>query len=98
MLCEFPDVLSTSKTDLGSSSLMPFKISVPVGSAPVTSRPHRINLILAKEVDATLNQFLAAGLIQHSTSPYSSPLVVIPKKFGREDHGKLQEAQSNQQA
>ena len=60
--------------------MMLFNISVPEGSAPVTSRPHRINPILAKEVDATLNQYLAAGLIQHSTSPYSSPLVVIPKK------------------
>ena len=35
---------------------------------------------MAKEVDATLNQYLAAGLIQHSTFPYSSSLVVIPKK------------------
>ena len=33
-------------------------------------------------MDATLNQYVAAGLIQHSTSPYSSPLVVISKKFG----------------
>ena len=62
--------------------MMPFEISVPEGSAPVTSRPHRINPILAKEVDVTLNQYLAAGLIQHSTSPYSSPQVVIPKKSG----------------
>ena len=37
---------------------------------------------MAKEVDATLNQYLAAGLIQHSTSPYSSPLVVMPKTPG----------------
>ena len=37
---------------------------------------------LAKEVDATLNQYLASGLIQHSKSPYSSPLVVILKKSG----------------
>ncbi|CAB1100851.1 unnamed protein product [Ectocarpus sp. CCAP 1310/34] len=33
-------------------------------------------------VDAILDQYLAAGLIQHSTSPCSSPLVVIPKKSG----------------
>ena len=39
--------------------------------------------ILVKEVDATLDQYLATGLIQHSTSPYSSPLVVIPKTPGR---------------
>ena len=40
------------------------------------------NAHLGKKVDATLTQYLAAGLIQHLTSPYSSPLVVIPKKFG----------------
>ena len=48
VLCDFPDVFSTSKTDFGSCSLMPFEVSVPEGSAPVTSRPHRINPILAK--------------------------------------------------
>ena len=46
------------------------------------SRPHRINPILAKKVDATLNQNLAAGLILNSTSPYLSPLVVVPKPSG----------------
>ena len=40
-----------------------FEISVTIGSKPVTSRPHRINLILVKEVDATLDQYLAVGLI-----------------------------------
>ena len=82
VLCDFADVFSKSKTDYGSCSLMTFEISVPEGSAPVTSRPHRINPSFAKEVDATLNQYLAAGLVQCSISPYSSPLVVIPKKSG----------------
>ena len=61
---------------------MPFETSIPEGSTPVTSRPHCINPIWAKEVDATLSQYLEAGLIRQSTSPYSSPLVVIPKKSG----------------
>ena len=82
VLCEFPDVLSTSKTEFGSCSLTSFEISVPEGSAPVTSRPHRLSTILAKEVDATINQYLAAGLIQHSTSPYSSPLMSSRKSPG----------------
>ena len=80
VLCEFPNVFSTSKTDFGSCSLMQVEISVPESSAPVTSRSHRINPILTKEVHATLNQYLAAGLIQHSTLLYSSPLVVFPKR------------------
>ena len=37
---------------------------------------------MANEVEVTLDYYLAAGLIQHSTSTYSSPLVVIPKKSG----------------
>ena len=82
MLCEFPDVFSTSKADFESWSLMPFEISVPEGSALAISRSHRLNLILTKEVDATLNHYLASGLIQHSISLYLSPLVVIPKKSG----------------
>ena len=60
-------------------SPIPFESSVLEGSAPVISRLHRINPILAKEVDATLKQYLAAGLIQHSTSPSSASLVVIRK-------------------
>lgn len=35
VLCDFPDVFSTSKTVFGSSSFIPFKISMPADSAPV---------------------------------------------------------------
>ena len=37
---------------------------------------------MAKVVDSTSSQYLAAGLIEHSASPYSNLLVVIPKKSG----------------
>ena len=40
------------------------------------------NPSLASDVDAPLNQYRAAVLIQHSILPYSSPLVVIPKTSG----------------
>ena len=46
----------------------------------VTDSP--LAAVAAKEVDATLNQYLAGDLILHSTSPYSSPVVVIPTKSG----------------
>ena len=90
-LCDFTDVFSKSKTDFGSCSLMPFAISVPEGSAPVISRPHRINRILAKEVDATLNQYLAAGLIQHFDLSVLEPAGGHPEEvWRRSDHGQLQ--------
>ena len=61
---------------------MPFEISAPEGSTPVKLQPHRINPTSAKDVNATLNQYLSAGVIQLSTSPCSSPLVVFPKRSG----------------
>ena len=62
--------------------MIPFEISVPPNSSPVTSRPYRINPPTVKKVDAVLDKFLAAGLIQHSTSPWASPVVVIAQKSG----------------
>ena len=82
VLREFPDVFSKSTSEFGFCSLMPFVISVLERSPPITTRPHRISPIPVKEAEATLNTYLAAGLIQHSTFPYSSPLVVILKKSG----------------
>ncbi|CAB1099587.1 unnamed protein product [Ectocarpus sp. CCAP 1310/34] len=81
-LVEYSDVFSTSKTDFGSCTIMPFTLSVPAGTKPVASRPYRINPLMQKKVDTILDQYLAAGLIQHSTSLWASPLIVIPKKDG----------------
>ena len=81
-LCEYADVFSRSKTDFGECTVMPFTLSVPPGTKPVASRPYRINPLMQKKVDAVLDQYLAAGLIQHSTSPWASPLVIIPKNDG----------------
>lgn len=73
VIFDFPDVFSRSKTDSSSCSLMPFVISVPEISAPVTSRPHRINPIMAKDVDisATIGGALLCPifLVDESHSP-----------------------------
>ena len=53
---------------------------MPPGTQPIQSCPYRLNLVLSKQVDAILDSYLAAGLIQHSASPWSSPLVCVPKK------------------
>ena len=48
----------------------------------MTSRPNRVNPLVVKPMDTILNEYLAAVLIQHSTSRYASPVVIIPKKSG----------------
>ena len=81
-LTTYADVFSSSKLDYGECSLRPFEIKVPPGTQPIQSRPYRLNPVLSEQADAILDSYLAAGLIQHSTSPWSSPLVCVPKKSG----------------
>ena len=81
-LKDYADFFSSSKLDYGACFLRPLEIEVPPGTHPIQSRPYRQNPVLPKQVDAILDSYLAAGLIQHSTSPWSSPLVCVPKKSG----------------
>ena len=81
-VAEYVDIFSLSKLDYGAYFLRPFEIKVPPGIQLIQSRPYRLNPILSNQVDAILHSYLAAGLIQHSTSPWSSPLVCVPKKSG----------------
>ena len=81
-LVSFADGSSSSKLDYGECSLRPFEIKVPPGTHPIQSRPYRLNPVLSKQVDAILDSYLAAGLIQHSASPWSSPLVCVPMNSG----------------
>ena len=55
VLAELLNVFSKSSKDFGSCSLLPFEISVPPNSSPVTSWPYRINPPTAKKVDAVLD-------------------------------------------
>ena len=80
MLCDVPGVLS--EDGFWVLLLDALRISGSGGQRPGHSRLHRINPLLTKEIDSALNQYFAAGLVEHSISPYSSPLVVISKKFG----------------
>ena len=68
-LAAYADVFSLSKLDYGECSLRPFEIKVPTGTQQIQSRPCRLNPVLSKQVDAILDSYLAADLIQNSTSP-----------------------------
>ena len=78
----YADVFSSSKLDYGECFLRPFEIKVPPGTQPIQPGPYRLKLVLSKQVDAILDSYLAADHIQHSASPWSSPLVCVPKKLG----------------
>ena len=61
---------------------MPFKIEIQPGTAPIASRPYRTNPVVASQVDSILDSYLAAGIIEHSTSQWASPLLIVRRRDG----------------
>ena len=77
MLCEkYPKVFSKGNEDNGRTQLVTMDIDMG-DSPPVSSRPYTIHHRLVQEEIETLER---AGVITKSTSPWASPIVMVPKK------------------
>ena len=57
-------------------------MKVPSGTQSVQLHPYRLKPVLSEQADAILDPYIAVGLIQPFTSPWSSPLIYVPNKFG----------------
>ena len=81
LLLEFSDVVATSNEDVGQTDLMAHKIDVD-GTAPVKQPPRRLPFHKREEVRKHLDQMLAADVVEPSSSPWSSPVVLVKKPDG----------------
>ena len=81
LLTEFSDVVATSNDDVGQTNLMAHTINVD-GAAPVKQPPRRLPFHKREEVRKHLDQMLAADVVEPSSSPWSSPVVLVKKPDG----------------
>ena len=79
-LCEeHPQVFSQSNTDIGTTQLL--KMDILTGdSPPINQKPYTLPLKHYDWVKKEIETLEKAGVIEHSVSPWASPIVVVPKK------------------
>ena len=81
LLGEYHDVFSSSDNDLGKTSLAEHRIETG-DNKPVKVPPRRVPIHKRGEVEDTVKRLSDQGLIEPSTSPWSSALVLVKKKDG----------------
>ena len=79
LLLRYSTSFATSKTDLGETKLVQHKINTG-DSAPIKLPLRRPPLTSREVMNEEVDQMLKHGLIQPSTSPWSSPVVLVKKK------------------
>ena len=81
LLRENQDVFSCGQHDLGRTTIVQHRIDT--GQAqPIKQTPRRIPLAKHAEVDELLDEMLRHDVIEPSTSPWASPVVLVKKKDG----------------
>ncbi|TYK28539.1 Retrovirus-related Pol polyprotein from transposon opus [Cucumis melo var. makuwa] len=57
-------------------------IHLKAGADPVNVRPNRYGFQQKAEMEKLVDEVLSSGVIRPSTSPYSSPVLLVKKKVG----------------
>ncbi len=81
LLCENATVFSSDSSDLGRTDIV--KHQIITGSAkPIKQPPRQLPLAKRDVACQAVDKMLAEGVIELSTSPWSSPVVLVAKKNG----------------
>ena len=75
------DVFSTGDRDWGMTDLVEHQANIKPGP-PIVIRPYRATPEMQQEMDRQVHEMLADGLVSHSTSSYSAPVLLVKKKLG----------------
>ncbi|KAL4147916.1 hypothetical protein QTP88_002243 [Uroleucon formosanum] len=78
LLNKYKNIFSQSKWDLGEVDTDPIEIKLS-DITPVNLRNFKLSLSEIKEIEKQTKDLLETGIIEHSTSAYSSPIFLVPK-------------------
>ena len=81
LILRYHDVFSKSDEDLGETHLMQHRIETG-NAAPISQPPRRLAPHKRAIVREMIDQMLTNGVIEESSSPWSSPIVLVAKPDG----------------
>lgn len=81
LLCKYRTAFASSRLDLGHCSTIKHRITTSEG-APVYRRAYRIPFSKRDEMQQQVEELLEKGIIEHSTSPWGSPALLVQKPDG----------------
>ena len=82
LLKTYSDVFSTGPHDLRRTTATRHSIVTEANARPIRQRQYRQPYHMRAEMDKQIGEMLIDGLIKPSTSPWSSPVLMVPKKDG----------------
>lgn len=85
---KYSDVFYLDEDPFTTTNIYKQKISLQPSKAPVYVKPYRLPHAHKEEVNRQVNDMLKNGIIEEAKSPWSSPLLVVPKHADREGNKK----------
>ena len=79
---KYQNTFSKSPYDLGNTSLVECTIDLIPGTRPIKQRPYRLPLAKRQAAESEIQAMADRNLIEPSNSPWSSPVIIVPKKNG----------------
>ncbi|MEL7521903.1 MAG: reverse transcriptase family protein, partial [Cyanobacteria bacterium J06553_1] len=79
---EFSDILPSKDRPLGKTTLLQHSIKLVPGAKPVNIPAYRVPHSKRIQIDKEVQGLIDQGIIEESDSPWSSPLLLVPKSDG----------------
>lgn len=80
LLKKFESVMSKHETDTGLTHLL--EHDIVTDGAPIHQRPYRLSFSERQALTRLVQEYVEAGYIRESDSPYACPVVLVKKKDG----------------
>jgi len=81
LVCEFADIFALNDSELGCTDLVTHTINT-TDCAPIRQQPYRTPVVRRHVLSEMIDNMQERGIVRPSSSPWASPVVLVPKKDG----------------